>query len=98
MLNFPIGAELVKPSLIGTSAAVVNAVQFVVGGIIMAIPGRVLAGTSLIARFAEIDAERVISAPTISDYQWSLVIIPLALSVALFLFLFLKETYQSEGA
>ncbi len=96
MLNFPIGAELVKPNLIGTSAAVVNAVQFVVGGIIMAIPGRVLDGSSLIARFAEIDAERVISAPTISDYQWSLVIIPLALSVALFLFLFLRETYQSE--
>jgi len=98
MLNFPIGAELVKPSLIGTSAAVVNAVQFVVGGIIMAIPGRVLAGTSLIARFADIDAERVVAAPTISDYQWALIIIPIALSVALFLFLFLRETYQSEDA
>lgn len=96
MLNFPIGAELVNPSLIGTSAAVVNAVQFIVGGIVMAIPGRVLAGTSLIARFADIDPVRVVAAPTINDYQWSLVIIPIVLTVALFLFLFLKETYPAE--
>lgn len=93
MLNFPIGAELVAPRLIGTSAAVVNAVQFIVGGIIMAIPGRVLSGEGVIARFAQISPERVIPAPTISDYQWSLAILPLILGAAMFLFLFLKETY-----
>lgn len=93
MLNFPIGAELVRPSLIGTSAAVVNAVQFIVGGLIMAIPGRVLSGTGLIAHFAEIEMSE---APTVSDYQWALLVIPLVLLMALLLFMFLKETYPSE--
>jgi MFS family permease len=95
MLNFPIGAELVKPSLIGTSAAVVNAVQFIVGGIIMAIPGRVLSGNGLIARVAQMDGE---SAGTVSDYQWAMVINPLILGLALVLFLFLRETYPKESA
>jgi MFS family permease len=94
MLNFPIGAELVKPSLIGTSAAVVNAVQFIVGGIIMAIPGRVLSGNGLIARVAQMDGE---SAGTVSDYQWAMVINPLILGLALVLFLFLRETYPKES-
>ena len=90
MLNFPIGADLVRPALIGTSAAVVNAVQFIVGGVIMAIPGRVLSGTGLIARLAEMEGT---AEGTVADYQWAMLIIPLALGFALFLFLFLRETY-----
>ena len=93
MLNFPIGAELVTPALIGTSAAVVNAVQFIVGGVLMAIPGRVLAGTGMIAHYASIEAERVIANPTVTDYQWAMLILPLSLGLALVLFLFLKETH-----
>lgn len=94
MLNFPIGAELVKPELTGTSAAVVNAVQFIAGGIIMAIPGRVLEGTGFIARFAEVESEAV---RTVVDYQWAMVISPLVLALALVMFLFLRETYPSDA-
>lgn len=98
MLNFPIGAELVKSSLIGSSAALVNAVQFIIGGIIMAIPGQILAGTGPIARLANVNPEPLISDPTISDYQWAMSVIPLALCGALVLFFFLKETYQEHDA
>ena len=93
MLNFPIGADLVKPSLIGTSAAIVNAVQFIVGGLIMAIPGRVLVGSGFIARVAEIEGSVT---PSVSDYQWALLIFPITLFLALLLFYFLKETYPAE--
>jgi len=98
MLNFAIGADLVKPSLIGTSAAVVNAVQFIVGGIIMAIPGQVLSGSGPTARFTHIDPGRVVADLTISDYQWALAIIPLTLCAGLFLFIFLSETYPEPDA
>ena len=40
MLPFTIGSELVSSSLIGTSAAVVNATQFIFGGIMMPCPGK----------------------------------------------------------
>ena len=93
MLNFPIGADLVKPALIGTSAAIVNAVQFIVGGLIMVIPGRVLSGTGLIARVAEIEGSVI---PTVSDYQWAMAILPITLFIALLLFYFLKETYPTK--
>ena len=96
MLNFPIGAELVKPSLIGTSAAVVNAVQFIIGGIIMAIPGQVLSGSGPIARITNISPGQLNIEPTISDYQWALAVIPLALVAALILFAFLQETYKEQ--
>lgn len=93
MLNFPIGADLVKPALIGTSAAIVNAVQFIVGGLIMVIPGRVLSGTGLIARVAEIEGSVT---PSVNDYQWAMAIFPMTLFMALILFYFLKETYPTE--
>ena len=97
MLNFPIGADLVPIKLIGTSAAFVNAVQFIVGGILMAIPGRVLAGTGLIARVHD---KAVLGGATptgtISDYQWALAILPISLGLACLWFLFLKETYPKD--
>ena len=96
MLNFPIGAELVKPALTGTSAAIVNAVQFICGGIIMAIPGRVLSGTGFIARVAEIEAEAPGTVARVSDYQWAMIINPIALALALVLFMFLRETYPKS--
>ncbi|HEY7884473.1 MAG TPA: hypothetical protein VIC08_05940 [Cellvibrionaceae bacterium] len=98
MLNFPIGAELVKPGLIGTSAALVNAVQFIIGGILMAIPGQVLSGSGPIARLAHINPEQLNLEPTISDYQWAISVIPLALIGALQLFVFLRETYKEQSA
>ena len=39
MLGFTISGEVVKPALIGTAAAVVNGVCFIVGGILQAVPG-----------------------------------------------------------
>ena len=97
MLNFPIGADLVPQSLIGTSAAVVNAIQFVIGGVLMAVPGRVLSGVGLIARVRE---ETIVGklalTGTVADYQWALAIIPVTLVIALVLFKFLRETYPDQ--
>jgi sugar phosphate permease len=95
MLPFTIGSELVPPTLIGTSAAVVNATQFIVGGIMMAVPGRVLEGTGLIARVHEksMGSELALGMNPVSDFQWALSIMPITLAIALFLCLFLKETY-----
>ncbi len=95
MLPFAIAADLVPVTLVGTSAALVNAVQFIVGGIMMAIPGRVLSGTGLIARIAEIEGT---SAGTASDYRWAIIVYPIALVGALILHLFLKETYPNNVA
>jgi MFS family permease len=95
MLPFTIGSELVPASLIGTSAALVNATQFIVGGIMMAVPGRVLEGTGLIARFHEksMDPGLELGMNAVSDHQWALSIMPATLFLALVLCLFLKETY-----
>lgn len=59
----------------------------------MVIPGRVLSGTGLIARVAEIEGTGTAS---VSDYQWAIAIIPITLFIALLLFYFLKETYPTE--
>ncbi len=94
MLPFAIGMELVPGSLVGTSAALVNATQFIAGGIMMAIPGRVLSGTGLIARVAGIEGSAIES---IANYRWALVVIPLALASVLLLFPFLKETHPKRS-
>lgn len=94
ILNFPVGADLVPVSLVGTSAAICNAMQFVVGGVLMAAPGRVLGGIGLIARVNE--RKTGVSGPlegTVPDLQWALAILPITLFLALLLFVPLKETY-----
>jgi MFS family permease len=91
MIAFTIGMELADKALVGTSAAMVNATQFIAAGVLMAIPGRVLAGSGLIARVANIESQ---AAETLENYQWALIVYPLVLLFALFLFLFLKETYS----
>jgi MFS family permease len=98
MLPFTIGSELVPASLIGTSAAVVNATQFIFGGIMMVVPGQVLEGTGMTAQIHEnsLGAELTQGLNTFPDYQWALSIMPGALAIALFLCLFLKETYSSQ--
>ena len=99
MLPFTIGAELVPPSLIGTSAALVNATQFIVGGIMMAAPGRVLAGEGMIAGLRqEIMSPEPGAVATLSDYQWALLIMPVTLAIGLFLCAFLKETFPSQSS
>ena len=99
MLPFTIGAELVPPSLIGTSAALVNATQFIVGGIMMATPGRVLAGDGMVAGLRqELMSPEPGAVATLSDYQWALLIMPVTLAIGLFLCAFLKETFPSESS
>lgn len=98
MLNFAIGADLVPIKLIGTASAFVNAVQFIVGGILMAIPGRVLAGTGLIARVQDQATHSAPIVGSVYDYQWALAILPISLALACFWFLFLKETYPEESS
>ena len=99
MLPFTIGSELVPPSLIGTSAAVVNATQFIIGGLMMAIPGRVLGGTGLIARIHQ-SVVKVDGTPagSLADYQWAIAIMPVVLGIGLFLCLFLRETYPKSSS
>ena len=94
MLPFTIAAELVSPKLIGTSAALVNATQFVIGGIMMAVPGRVLDGAGLISRIREKSLAQLDTAPSVVvDFQWALSIMPATLIIGLFLCFFIKETY-----
>lgn len=94
MLPFTIAAELVSPALIGTSAALVNAAQFVIGGIMMAGPGRVLDGTGLISRIREGTLSHLDASPSvIVDFQWAMSIMPVTLLFGFFLCFFLKETY-----
>ena len=97
MLPFTIAAELVSPTLIGTSAALVNATQFVIGGIMMAVPGRVLDGTGLISRIREKSSFHLDAAPSVVvDFQWAMSIMPVTLIIGLFLCFFLKETYPQS--
>lgn len=96
MIPFAIAAELVDGALIGTSAALVNATQFIVGGIMMALPGQVLSGEGIISRLAISVANNEVDIT--SDYRVALMAYPLALFLALGLFLFLKETYPSTEA
>lgn len=95
MIAFTISMELVNKQLVGTSAALVNATQFILGGIFMAIPGSVLAGTGLIARIGGIEG---ISEGRFGDYQWALSVYALALAAAMVLFVFLKETWPNKQA
>ena len=47
MLNFSGAADNVEPHHIGTSAAVVNGIMFIIGGFLMALPGELLSDMSL---------------------------------------------------
>ncbi len=96
MIPFTIAAELVSPTLIGTSAAFVNGTQFVIGGIMMAIPGRVLGGTGLISRVKEHAMPLVAPHSTVADFQWAMLTMPAILLLGFFLCFFLKETYHQR--
>lgn len=93
MISFTIGMELADKAQVGTSAAMVNATQFIAGGILMAIPGRVLAGSGLLTRMVHMEGE---SAGSVSDFQWALLVYPLTLGIALLLFMFLRETHDKQ--
>lgn len=75
MLGFTISGESVTPALIGSAAAIVNGVCFIVGGILQAVPGKLLP-----AEGAEL-----------ADYQQALWIMPAVLILGTVVTLFLRE-------
>jgi MFS family permease len=80
MLGFTIAGESVAPNLIGSSAAIVNGVCFIVGGILEAVPGRLL------------PAENA----NLSDYQGALWIMPAVLVLGALCALGLRERPHVE--
>ena len=83
MLAFSTAADVVKPSQIGTSAAIVNGIMFIVGGIMISRPG-VRIGVGIEAGIEPRSLE-------IAQYaSWPLLA---ALVIALALSFFMKETY-----
>ena len=86
MLAFSSAADVVKPQQIGTSAAVVNGMMFILGGVLISQPG------SRIGRAIEIGLE-----PGSMDLaQYAALPIILALAVSVVLGLAMKETYPDE--
>ena len=61
-------------------------------------PGQVLEGTGMVAQTHKnsLGAELAQGINILPDYQWALSIMPGTLAVALFLCLFLKETYPAQ--
>jgi MFS family permease len=87
MLAFSTAADVMKPSQIGTSAAIVNGVTFIVGGILISRPGvRIGLG---------IEAGLEPKSLAIAQYaSWPLVA---ALVVAFVLPFFMRETYPKSS-
>jgi MFS family permease len=83
MLAFSTAADVVSPSQIGTSAAIVNGIMFIVGGILISRPGvRIGWGVEAGMEPKSLDLAQYASWPLIA-----------ALAVALVLSFFMKETY-----
>lgn len=80
MLNFTAAADNVPPRLIGTSASIVNGSMFVFGGILMGLPGKLLAGTQ----------------EALADYQHAMLVPIAALVLALLVALLIKESYPKR--
>ena len=86
MLSFSTVADVMKPSQIGTSAAIVNGITFIVGGILISRPG-VRLGWG-------IDAGLEPKSLALAQYaSWPLLA---ALVIALALPFYMKETYPKS--
>jgi MFS family permease len=83
MLTFSTAADVVKPSQIGTSAAIVNGIMFIVGGIMISRPG-VRIGMGL---------EAGIEPKSLELAQYASLPLLVALAVAIALSFYMKETY-----
>lgn len=81
MLNFTAAADNVPPQLIGTSASIVNGSMFILGGILMGLPGKVLANTQ----------------ESLADYQHAMLVCLVALVVALVVSFMIKESYPKAS-
>ena len=87
MLSFSTAADVVEPRQIGTSAAVVNGIMFIFGGIMISRPG-VRIGQGI---------EAGIEKGTMDMVQYAALPLILALVVALVLCFAMKETFPKAG-
>jgi sulfite exporter TauE/SafE len=86
MLAFSTAADVVQPSQIGTSAAIVNGIMFIFGGIMISRPGaRIGLGLEAGIEPKSLDLAQYASLPLI-----------IALVVAAALSLYMKETYPKS--
>ena len=83
MLAFSTAADVVKPSQIGTSAAIVNGIMFIVGGIMISRPG-VRIGLGIDAGFEP---------KSFALAQYAALPLMVAIVVALAVAFFMRETY-----
>jgi MFS family permease len=88
MLAFSTAADVVQPSQIGTSAAIVNGIMFIFGGILISRPG-VRIGLGLEAGIAPASLELA---------QYASVPLIVALVIAAVVSFLMKETYPSQPA
>lgn len=85
MLSFSTAADVVKPFQIGTSAAIVNGIMFILGGVLISRPG-VRIGMGI-----EASVE-----PGLAMAQYAALPLVVALVLALLIVLFMKETYPAK--
>jgi MFS family permease len=86
MLSFSTAADVVQPSQIGTSAAIVNGIMFIVGGIMISRPG-VRIGMGI---------ESGIEPKSLDLAQYASLPLLVALALAVVLSFFMKETYPKS--
>jgi MFS family permease len=87
MLAFSTAADVVRPSQIGTSAAIVNGMMFIVGGIMIARPGMRIG----------MGMEAGIEAKSLELVQYAALPLLVAILVALAVASVMRETYPSFG-
>jgi uncharacterized membrane-anchored protein YitT (DUF2179 family) len=87
MLAFSTAADVVKPSQIGTSAAIVNGLMFIAGGILISRPGaRIGLGIDAGLEPRSLELAQYASRPLIG-----------ALIIAIVIAIFMKETYPRKA-
>lgn len=94
-MNYPIAGSLVPESLVGTSSAFVNTMQFFWTGVLMAIPGLALSGAGIWATLVGttgIDA----AAHTVADFQSAMMLLVYAVAIGVVAALLTKESFPSE--
>jgi hypothetical protein len=88
MLAFSTAADVVKPSQIGTSAAIVNGFMFLLGGIMISRPGLRL-GSGI---------EAGIETKSLALAQYAARPLMLAIVIALLIAFAMRETYPSQNS
>lgn len=94
-MNYPIAGSLVPESLVGTSSAFVNTMQFFWTGVLMAAPGLALSGAGIwavLAGTSGIDA----AAPSLENFQSAMMLLVYAVCIGVVAALLTKESYPSE--